>query len=214
MARSKKRKRMRRRVKDQYPQRKNDTLILATLTPADNEVVYATFAAINWELPTNIDLTDPVFIECEKIWIELEIDREPAGDGVPGTANFMAYERSVEFWVTKEPRTQPPAFSDNSIIMHDTLHELRFWSNTIATSTKYLAPSSKLKIEIDLQDETTGNGILLAQPRIFLLLRQTVTFGIQSPALPISHLNHSMQYRLIDDVTKEEFFTEAIGNWA
>ena len=200
-------------VKDKYPEYIRTQITPVTPVAALNTTVSGAITAFTWEIPVELNLDHPVYIELEKLvaYVEHTVVTQAASVTVNG-----GDLQSQDIWdvvLLTEPRTTFPAEDDNAILAHWDLMETKVWANTSAASTNvgYNLSTGTLREERDYQDMTTGNGLLLTQPRLFLLAQRSTTIGdiiVVNGARPF---NLKMQFRLVTDVTAREFMTEIVA---
>lgn len=204
-------------VKDKYPERIRNVITPAvpgTLTA--NQSSRGTFTALTWTLPVEINLDHPVYIELEK----LQVFQSPltfAVDGVStATAGSTVLTRWWDIWFMKEQRTVAPSNDDNAIIDHFMLEQEYTWGDTSAGGASMIMPKAGMPQSVihDYQDQTTGNGLLLTQPRIYVYGRDTITVGTEAVLASSHNIGLMMQFRLVTDVTAREFLTEVVGAYS
>ncbi len=208
------------REKDEYPEWIREQATLTLLNPAANASVVSNVQLQDWVLPVELDLTNPTFIELNSLtaWIDAEDSQGP----ITGTfdAYEMALDRLVHVYVMNERRTAEPSLADNAVIAHFVLnHRLTYTRNTISASaangTCLDLSHSELRGHREYEDSRTGQGLLITQPRIFLLFLERNSQGETDFAhTDQTHVGLKMTFRLTDRVSSKEFFTEMIAKFS
>ncbi len=200
-------------VKDKYPEFIRTQIIPATPGGAANTATVGTLTAFTWEIPVELNLDHPVYIELEKLVVYVETVTG-AALSTTADANDMQSQEIFHVVLMKEPRTALPAEDDNAMIGHWDFRDTKLWASTSAAANNIgYSVDPELRSERDYQDFKTGNGLLLTQPRLFILAQRTQTSG-DVAITPIERpVNFKMQFRLVTDVTAREFMTEIVAQF-
>ncbi len=196
---------------DEFPQQLQDGFNCPTVNGAIGVTTSGAITEVEWDMPVELDLNHPIFVECSKIHCTQDLSLSPPAiaTGVIGSPAFSVFR---EVKVMKEPRggTWP---TDND---RATLATFRMQSNWIATSAITCGLSF---METDkwmmYEDARTGLGELIAQPRLFVMTRTTVmAAGLVDPgSISGKELYLSLHYRLTDKVKGKEYLTELIAKF-
>ncbi len=173
----------------------------------------------DWILPVELDLNQPTFIELNKlvVWVDNILDCSVETSTTVG-AGDLAKAHFFDIFVLNERRTALPADDDNAIMAKFKLsHTMIFAKTTSAATTIAYKDVSKSKDRDErlYEDRKTGQGLLIAQPRIYLMVREEIAQGDHDLAhvdTPI--ISFKMEFRLTDRVSRQEFFTEMIGKFS
>lgn len=168
-------------------------------------------------MPVSINLDNPTFVELNSIEAEVDsgqrFEEQSAVTTVDTTTTAM--NTLADIWVSKERRTAVPSLNDNSIIAHFVLTKTLKWICISAgtANVAYLSTGdSTLRDKREYEDERTGQGFLIAQPRLFVLIRDMINMGPDLFQLAAQSYGLTMKYRLTTRVTAREFMTEVIAN--
>lgn len=206
-----------RKVMDEYPEQIRQEFQMLALTPGACNDASGTLTIFEWVMPVDINLTNPTFVELNSIRAEVDDSlRFVDSTAIVAASNSLAFYSVADIWVSKERRTQAPNLNDNSIIAHFVLVKHLKWGCDTASSAQNVAVldhgASNLTAERNYEDEKTGQGFLIAQPRLFVLIQDRAASG-PGPIIPAAQsFGLTMTYRLTTRVSAREFMTEVIAN--
>jgi len=206
------------REKDEYPEFIRERIVMPVITTVSATCVTGAVVLQDWVLPVELDLNQPTFIELNKfvVWIESPFSTNDAsGSGIGGE---LALQRQVDVFIMNERRTAVPSGDDNAIMMHCRLTMHQEWAVTASSSANCGVinhAKSNIREERNYEDAKTGQGLLIAQPRIFLLAVETMAEGTEDLGVhTATRVNFKMEFRLTDKVSSKEFFTEMIAKFS
>jgi len=206
------------RAKDEYPEWIRERMLLPLLPLAGDSCATSAVLLADWVLPVELDLNQPTFIELNKLVANIKPTQcQHDSSNTTATAEEVALQRHVKFFVLNERRTIEPLLDDNAIVATFNLVETHRFLNTSAgtQNASYLdMASSQLRESRDYEDNRTGQGLLIAQPRLFLMAIES-----NSQTADVAHSNQTeigikMEFRLTDRVSSKEFFTEMIAKFS
>lgn len=206
------------RPTDEYPEFIRTSMTMPVIALTVNKCTGGAVTLQDWVLPVELDLNQPTFIELNKlvIWLDAPLTIDFAS--VSATANETATQRVIDIFILNERRTAAPVGDDNAIVMHAVLTLHLDWVGTTTTAQNCGIVNwskSHLRAMRDYEDNKTGQGLLIAQPRLFLLAEEVMTEGATDTGTPAASLvNFKMEFRLTDRVSPKEFFTEMIAKFS
>ncbi len=202
----------RRREQDEFPQQLQDSFNCLGVNPIVSVTTSGLITQTLWDLPVTLDLNHPTFIECAKIHCTQEpplLVNTVAG-GTIGCASQIIIR---EIKVMKEARgtTTWPRDDDRSTLTTFRMQSTFLASGTTGHGCTYTDMSQWAYFE----DSRTGYGELIAQPRLFVLTRTTVTAGtlVDPGTVAAKDLFLSMHYRMTNRVQGKEYLTELIAKF-
>ncbi len=205
------------REKDEYPEWIRTEMELTLLDPAIIATATSNVQLQDWILPVEINLTHPMFIELNSLTTWIDANDTVAAASVTAVAGALALDRQVHVYVLNERRTAEPTLSDNAIIARFVLNHRLTWVGTGSPGTNVASldvNKSTLRDHREYEDQKTGLGLLITQPRIFLLVVEVDT---QSGAVDFvhtdqTHVGFKMTFRLTERVSAKEFLTQMIAS--
>lgn len=205
------------REKDEYPEWIRTQMDLALLDVGTVDFKKSNVQLQDWVLPVEINLTHPMFIELNSLtcWITAN-DNPIAQASQTQVVGNLGLDRTVHIYILNERRTAEPTLSDNAIIARFVLNHRTTFAVTSTGSNNIMVldnSKSQLRDHREYEDEKTGYGLLITQPRIFLLAVETDTQGI----LEVAHadktqIGFKMTFRLTERVSAKEFLTQMIAS--
>jgi len=206
-----------RRAKDEYPEFIRDRMILPLLDPATDSCAQGAVILQDWVLPVELDLNQPTFIELNKLVANIKPTQCLSSGSNTATLNELTLQRHVKFYVLNERRTIEPLLDDNAIVAVFNLVETHRWNATTAAAqnASHLdVAGSQLREERTYEDNLTGQGLLIAQPRLFLMAIESNSQGGDIVHTGQTEIGIKMEFRLTDRVSSKEFFTEMIAKFS
>lgn len=207
------------REKDEYPEFIRETVTMPVVTTTANTCSASSLVLQDWVLPVELDLNQPTFIELNKlvVWLDTVTSHVQIASA-SAVGGELALSRVVKVFILNERRTAIPLGDDNAIIMQAELTLVQSWASTTSSAAN-CAVLDKSKTERravrKYEDKKTGMGLLVAQPRIFLMCAEIMTEGALDLGVhTASQVNFKMEFRLTDQVSSKEFFTEMIAKFS
>ncbi len=207
-----------RRAKDEYPEFIRERILMPLLSiPQGDTCVVGVPQLQDWALPVELDLHQPTFIELNKLVGNMKPVRCQVSESSTATLNEVALQRVVTLYVLNERRTVEPLLDDNAIVSVMHLSQTHRWITTTAPAqnASYLDHGgSQLREERNYEDNLTGQGLLIAQPRLFLMAIESNSQGGDINHTEQTEIGIKMEFRLTDRVSSKEFFTEMIAKFS
>lgn len=204
------------RDKDEYPEWIRTKMNLTVLDVGVTNSTTSTVQLQDWVLPVEINLTHPMFIELNSLTCWIDAADTEAQASTTATAGQLALDRMVHVYVLNERRTAEPTLSDNAIIARFVLnHRMSFGLTTSGANNiiHFDNSKSKLRDHREYEDEKTGFGLLISQPRIFLLVVEVDTQAAQELGhTDATQVGLKMTFRLTERVSAKEFLTNMIAS--
>lgn len=204
------------REKDEYPEWIRTQMDLTLLDVAADNFIVSSVQLQDWVLPVEINLTHPMFIELNSLTVWIDAKETDPPTSATAVAGELAMDRMVHIYILNERRTAEPTLSDNAIIARFVLNHRMSFSKTTAAATNLAAfdlSKSMLRDHREYEDEKTGYGLLITQPRIFLLVVETDTQGdLDLVHTDKTQIGFKMTFRLTDRVSAREFMTQMIAS--
>ncbi len=197
---------------DEFPQQLQDAFTCATLDGGVGVIGHSVITQTEWDMPVELDLNHPIFIECSKI----HCTQAPTLSvpiltvGIAGSPCCIVFR---EIKIMKEARgtTTWPSDGDRA-----TLATFRMQTAFTALAAALCGPTYMQTDAWELyEDARTGLGELIAQPRLFVLTRTTVlpSGAVNMGPVSAKDIHLSMHYRLTDKVKGKEYLTELIAKF-
>lgn len=203
---------------DEYPEWIREQMALTLLNIAADTSTTSTAQLQDWVLPVELDLHSPTFIELNSLTIWLDAPDTIRSATATAAAGELCLDRMVHVYIMNERRTVEPTLSDNAVIMRAVLNHRQSWigaSAAAANQAQFDLSKSRLRAHRNFEDERTGMGLLITQPRIFILVVEVDTQGnVDFDHTGVTNVGFKMTFRLTDDVDGEEFWTEMIAKFS
>lgn len=206
------------RAKDEYPEWIREQMTLTLLDPSADAVAVSAVQIADWTLPVELDLVHPTFIELNSLTCWIDAAKTLVAGTATAVAGELSLDRSVRIYILNERRTAEPTLSDNAIIAKFVLNLRMSWVATTAAATNtafFDVFKSKLRDHREYEDARTGMGLLITQPRLYLLVvEQDMQGSDNHEHQDQTTVGFKMTFRLTDRVTSREFWTEQIAKFS
>lgn len=198
-------------VLDVYPQAVHKEALAAIGLGTADVVTNGTFTETEWTVPVIINLEHATLMEVGRVTCDLLHPLvTKAQAGIAASTTFQTV--LLRTWLMEERRTGVPTADDPATIaLFDFwITELMSGANTNAQQLQPVVQGDWKQV-LELEDEKTGQGQLIAQRTIYLYT-QSYCFGGEATLAPNLYTTRvGLQYRNVGTPSGREFLTKRLA---
>jgi len=209
------------KVLDKFPQTIYDDILPTAPATAADSTVTGTFTEDEWDVPVTLSLQHSTLLEAGRFTADLIYDNvshpftQLSGADATNPILDVVQLNSIRVWIMNERRTGVPANGDVAVLAYFDfkIHLIPMATSTLATTFFIPKDTTVWQKQIDMQDEKTGQGALVAQPRLYVYSSYTNTQDIANLTEIAWRVRLSMQYRNVPTPSGKEFITELMAKF-
>ena len=209
------------KVLDKFPQQVHVGVIPAVPTTAVDVCATGTFTETDWDVPVTLSLQHSTLLEAGRFSADLINDHSAhpltqlAGTSDVTNVLNIAQVNFIRVWVMNERRTAIPSLADSAVLARFDFIVHMVPMSQFALATTFVVPDAQTEFNklIDLQDEKTGQGLLVAQPKLFVYSSYTNCQDIANLTETAWQVRLSMHYRNVPTPSGKEFITELMAKF-
>lgn len=209
------------RVLDKFPQTIYDDITPAVPATAADETITGAFTEDEWDVPVTLSLQHSTLLEAGRFTADLIYDNashshtQLAGTSATTGVQTILQFNSIRVWIMNERRTGVPSSGDVAVLAYFDFKVHMMCMSVSPLASTFFVPSDTTEWhkELEMQDEKTGQGALIAQPRLYVYSSYTNTNDLANSTEVGWKVRLGMQYRNVPTPSGREFITELMAKF-